>query len=362
MIWYSQEARSYMLFAAFSALSFLFFARLDRRRSNRDLVAWTVFSALALATHFFAGFLVAPEALWLLWRLRDRRTVAAVVGVALVQVALVPLAVSDSTHSVGWIKAFPLSVRIKQVPVEFALSTLYKSGAVSYGLIGAAVLVLAVAALLIWGLPGERRRGALLAAGVAAFAILVPIAMAALGRDYLVPRNLIAAWVPLALVLAAACTAPRTLPAGVALASLLVASFLYSGALIDSRWQYQRDDWRGVARALGPAGVPRAIVAYDSGFAFQPLAIYLRGVSWSVPTDAVAVREVDVIGNSWQDAPPTLPAGVRLLSERTVAGFRVLRFAITGAWRQTPRELGARAGALLPPAPASPDVLIQRPA
>jgi hypothetical protein len=218
-----------------------------------------------------------------------------------------------------------------------------------------------VCALLVWGMPWERRRGPLLAAGVGAFVILVPVLMAALGRDYLIPRYLILAWIPLAVVLAAACSAPRTLPAGAALATLLVASFLYAGALIDSQWQYQRPDWRGVAHALGRPSVPRAIVAYDSGFAAQPLAVYLAGVPWQAPRGQVAVREIDVVGSSWQDAPAALPSGVHLISDRAVTGFRVLRFALSGSWLQTPQALGARAGSLLPPAPASVAVLIQRP-
>jgi hypothetical protein len=320
-----------------------------------------VFSSLAIVTHFFAGFLLAAEALWLLWRLRDRETVAAVGVIALVQAALLPLALSDTTHPLQWIKAFPLSIRIKQIPVDFALSTLFKSSAVSYGLIGAGLLIAVVGGLLVFGLAPQRRRGPLLAAGVAGFVILVPIAMAALGRDYLISRNLIAAWIPLAVVLAAVCTAPRTLPVGAALATLLIASFLYAGGVIDSEWQYQRPDWHGVARALGSAPVARAIVAYDSGFASQPLAVYLSGVPWQQPSGPVNVREIDVVGSSWQDAPPALPAGVRLLSDRTVQGFRVLRFALAGTWQQTPQALGTRAGALLPPAPAAPAVLIQRP-
>src|SRR5689334_15330773 len=58
MIWYSQEARSYMLLVAFAAASFLCFAKAWREPSRRQLTWWAVFSALAILTHFFAGFLV----------------------------------------------------------------------------------------------------------------------------------------------------------------------------------------------------------------------------------------------------------------------------------------------------------------
>ncbi|MFZ1996362.1 MAG: glycosyltransferase family 39 protein, partial [Solirubrobacteraceae bacterium] len=68
LIWYSQEARAYMLLTALSGASFLWFVRACRDPSARNLAWWAAFSSLAVMTHFFAGFAIAPEALWLLWR------------------------------------------------------------------------------------------------------------------------------------------------------------------------------------------------------------------------------------------------------------------------------------------------------
>ena len=62
LIWFSQDARAYALVFLLTALSFLFFARARRSGARRDLAWWAVFSALAFATHYFAGFVVAPEA------------------------------------------------------------------------------------------------------------------------------------------------------------------------------------------------------------------------------------------------------------------------------------------------------------
>ena len=117
MIWYSQEAREYMLLALFCAVSFLFFARLWHRSSRRNLIWWATFSALALLTHYFAAFVVWPEAAALLFRQRKRSTVLAVAVVAVVQIALLPHFLSHEAHPAGWIGAFPLSVRIKQIPM-----------------------------------------------------------------------------------------------------------------------------------------------------------------------------------------------------------------------------------------------------
>ncbi len=61
LIWYSQEARAYMLLAALSGASFLWFVRARAAPSRRNLAWWAIWSSLALMTHFFAGFLVAPR-------------------------------------------------------------------------------------------------------------------------------------------------------------------------------------------------------------------------------------------------------------------------------------------------------------
>ncbi|MFL5899572.1 MAG: protein O-mannosyl-transferase family, partial [Solirubrobacterales bacterium] len=54
LVWYSQEARGYALFALLTALSAIYFVRALDRGARRDFVLWGVFSALALATHYFA--------------------------------------------------------------------------------------------------------------------------------------------------------------------------------------------------------------------------------------------------------------------------------------------------------------------
>ncbi|MGZ4321394.1 MAG: glycosyltransferase family 39 protein [Solirubrobacteraceae bacterium] len=360
LIWYSQEARSYMLFTVLCGLSFWLFARSLREPSRRNLVWWAVASAGAVLTHFFAGFLVAPEGVWLVLKYRNRATLIAAGAVAVVQVAILPLAIGDTSHPLQWIKAFPLAIRIKQVPVDLGLGSLYQSSLVSDGLLGAALLAAAVAALLYFGGEPQQRRGAIVAAAIAAVVLLVPLVLAELGRDYLVSRNFAPAWIPLAVVLGAACTVPRARSVGAALAVVLLVAFVYAGVRIGNSPQYQRPDWRGVAAALGPASGSRAILAYDSGFAAQPLTVYLHGVPWSQPAQTpVTVSEVDVVGSVYQQASQTLPAGARLLSSKVVkGGFLVDRFAVPG-WRLTPAQLAARAPSLLGPAGAAPAVLLQ---
>lgn len=369
MIWYSQEAREYGLLAALCAASLIFFARAwHAPGSRRDLVWWTVLSALALLTQYFALFLIGAEALLLLYRRRDAGVVLALVALALVEATLIPHLVSHQAHPAGWIDNFRLSVRVRQVPVAFGFSPQYQSQtALSYGLLAAAVLVGAMIVLLLVGADGPELRGAGLAAGLAAFVLVVPLVLALVGHDYYEPRALIPAVIPLAVVVGAACAAPRARVAGAALAVLLAALFVYAAVKINTDHRYQRANWNGVAAALGRARGTRAIAAYDGTFATAPLAVTMPGVAWTGPDQTpqvgqtpVTVREVDVVGDLGQSVSAHLPAGVRLLSSRTVDNYLVYRFALRRPWTAvTPQQIGASATKLVGPASGVPAVLIQ---
>ncbi len=366
MIWYSQEAREYMLLSLLCGLSFLYFARQLNQPSNRNLALWTVFSALALLTQYFAAFLVAAEALALLYTFRSRATLIALGALVVVEAALVPHLISHASHPRGWIDAFALAIRIKQVPVAFGLGTLYLGPVVDYGLLGAAVLVGCLLALLIIGADRRQLRGAAIAAAVAAFVLLAPLALALVGHDYYEARALMPAWIPLAVVVGAACSAPRARLAGGALAVVLLGAFVYAGIRISDNHQYQRPDWRGVAAALGTPSGTRAIVAYDGTYATAPLALYLPGLAWTgrgqtPQPDAVpvTVREVDVIGNPYQQTVSSLPAGIRPIGSATVVGnYKIERFRLARAWDLPRSAIAERATALLGQA-APADVLVQ---
>src|SRR3954463_13711389 len=72
LVWFSQEARAYALLALLATASVALFARALERPTARGLTGWAVVCALALAAHYFAIFVVAPQVVWLLWRLRGR--------------------------------------------------------------------------------------------------------------------------------------------------------------------------------------------------------------------------------------------------------------------------------------------------
>lgn len=361
MIWYSQDATEYMFLAAMSGASFLYFARSLREPSTRNLVWWGVFSALALLTHLFAIFLLGGEAVWLLYRVRWRSVLVGAAPLLVTIAALAPLALSHTSAAlVGFITQTPLRIRIEELPVSFALGTLYKSSLVNEGLLGAAVVTAIVIVLLVTGSSGKQLRGAGVAALMAACAIFAPLLLALAGHDYFIDRALMPAWIPLAVVVGAACTARRTLPLGMAFGAIVLAGFVYAQVQIGRNPLYQRPDWRGVAHALGTNSDARAIVAYNGNLATDPLLYYLPRTRWGTsPQTLVSVGEVDVVANIWQPLPRSLPRGVKLLGHTSVSDFVVDRFRVTPAWRLTLTEIAARAGELAPPAPAGSPVVFQ---
>jgi uncharacterized membrane protein len=369
LIWYSQEAREYMLLTALTGASVWLLVRAWRAPTAGRLAWWAVVAALALSTQYFAVFLIGPEALVLLYMLRNRASVVAVAPPVAAGLAFLPHALDHASHPAGWINSVgPLAVRLKQVPVAFGLNTLYRSSIVDYGLLGAALLVGVLIVLLVAGAEGRQLRGAGIAAGLAACALLIPLTLALAGHDYYEARALIPAWIPLAVVIGAAATAARARAPGAVLVVVLLAGFVWAGIRISDHPQYQRPDWQGVAAALGKAKRTRAIIAYDGPFAAAPLAVLLRGVDWTgsgqnpQPGNATLhVKEVDVIGNTAQRVIRPLPAGVRLIGSKQVAGYLVARFRIRGGWRLPRASIGARAPALLGPAAPGPAVLVQRP-
>jgi hypothetical protein len=298
MIWYSQEARSYMLLLVLTGASFWWFVRCWRDGSARNLTWWAAFSAAALMTHFFAGFLVGPEALLLLWRLRSRAAVIAFAVVAAAQAAMLPFALTDATASygTGWIAAHPLVNRIATTVIQWGASNLDRRVTTPVGLGGGALVALAVVLLVVGGGDGRTRRGAALAGTLVALVLLLPLALALAGQDYFLSRNELPGFVPAVAVVAAACAAPRARVAGAALAAVLLTLFCLTAIDVQTHPYLQRANWRAVAQALGSAAAPRAIIA-AGGSTADPLKVYLPGVSWVQPQRRrVAIGEVDIVG------------------------------------------------------------------
>jgi hypothetical protein len=214
----------------------------------------------------------------------------AAVPIVAVGAALVPLASDQSSPATTSIPG-ALGTRILELPKQ--LLTGFDAPAELVLTAAAALLVLAGAWLTFARAEPRARRGAALAGGLGAVAVVGVIAAGLVGVDYLNTRNMIEVWLPLAAVPAIGFAAPRPGALGPAAAVVLCAIFLASVLAVDANRTFQRDDWRGAAQALGPASVPRAIVV-TPGDGVLPLQIYLPHARMLRSGDEV--REIDVLG------------------------------------------------------------------
>jgi mannosyltransferase len=363
MIWYSQEARAYMLLAALTGASFLWFIRARRDPSPRSLAWWAIWSSLAVMTHFFAGFAVAPEALWLLWIVRTRLVAAAVVVVAFVQGAMLPIALVDTSHGTWWIARIPRIHRIASTILEWGVSIVYRRATITEALVGGAIFLLVVTLLLVLGGDKQTRAGAKVGAAIAACVMLVPLALGFLGQDYFFSRNLIPAFVPLTTVVAAACVVPRARVLGGAFAIALLSMFSVAAVTVQTEPTLERPNWRAVAHAIGPTAVPRAIL-YAGGNYADPLKIYLPHVNWDEPpAQPVRIQEIDLVGAlKW--LPPIrrrAPEGTRLLGYKITTGSAIDRFALRDPITTSINGLVELAPHLLRHMPGSLLVFFQQP-
>ncbi len=332
LIWYSQEARSYALLVFFGALSFLFFLRaLDSRGRPRELALWAVASALALGSHYFAFFAVGIEAVWLAVALRHRwrAVLPALAAVGAAGAALIPLiAAQTNPNHIGWIEESALGERFFQTGVSFLIGetghVIAEPPRVHYAVLPALAIALAAATLLALGTRRERRGGVI--ALVVGLGVLALAGAAALvGKDYVVERNLLPALVPLAAVVALGLGAVRARLVGVLLAVALCAYWLAFDVYVTQTPNLQRPDYRGVAKTLGPARVPRAIVSWR--LAGDPLRWYLDDGAMRWFGGGEAVREVDLVGKrNVAERPANLPpvfrlAGVERMQRLTIARY-----------------------------------------
>jgi hypothetical protein len=139
-----------------------------------------------------------------------------------------------------------------------------------YVWIGALVVLLLAVGFLIARASPTERRGAWLAGVVAALAIGVPVGIAVLADrvtngdgDYFLDRNVLGAWVPLTVFVAAGLAARRAGALGIACLAAIVCWSLVVQIRIVTTPAFQRDDWRAVAAELGDRP-PSAVVVYPA--------------------------------------------------------------------------------------------------
>jgi mannosyltransferase len=365
LIWYSQEARAYELLVLTSACTLLAFAYARERPSRGRLTAWALTAGVALVSHYDAALVVVPEAIWLL--AAHRRRVGpwlAVAFVAACGAALLPLLIAQSNAgNAAWIKKAPLNDRLGQILPQFLLGTGTR-GYVELKWLG---FVLAAGALvLLAGFASStvRRR----AAGVAAIALggfALILVVDAAGSDTILTRNLLALWLPLAMLVAAgALSTARFWRVGAAITALLCAIGLAATISVATTGTLERPDWAAVAKALGPwpaagqpAGATRVLLFQRDPWLKSLSQVYLPHASQvgKDPPPTHDTTEIDVIVNSspagaqnhwlcWWGAgcnlyPSKLARRYRIPGFRPVAHIRIGQFTILRLVANHPRPV-----------------------
>jgi hypothetical protein len=328
-VWYSQEARAYGLYTLMVALAVLCFLRALREPTPGALTAFAVSGALALLTHYFAVFLLAPMCLWLVLehRVHRRVTLVAVAGVGAVGVALLPLVVAQGGRGTQWIGRWPLGERLEAIPQYYLTG---ESGApLGHGVeLLIALPVLGGLFFGLWrGLTRLEERQALIVLVLSACGVLIPVVLLIFGLDYLAPRNLVAAMIPLTALLALVIAAQRTGRVGAALAGVVALAFLAMSVDVNLSPRLQRGDWHGVSKVLqGTPANERVITTVELGAA--PLEYYLPPLHNLARGGAVTVSEIDETGYAPLRASAGSPPapGFHLSNRYDVNGLIVYRF------------------------------------
>ena len=348
LVWYSQEARSYALMVLFVTAALYFFAQSLRDPTPRTLAMWAVASALAICSHYFAAFLVLPQAVWLLSRSTARRRAAIAVGaVVLAGLALVPLAVAqEGSGRRNGFTDIPLISRVGELCLNFVAgqepSPFAGSHAVDVlqllALFGGGLLTAGAICLVVQRGLRRDRRAAVVAGVLGGGAIGVPLVLAVVGIDFINPRNLIAALVPLLILVAIGFGMPRSGRLGLAGGGALCAMFAVVVVAINVSAQMQRPDWRGAADAID-ASAPGAQVFVVPRSGDDPLAYYLgaevvhHGWPSHVRTDVIPV-----LSTNFKVRRP--PGPFHLADEQGLAPYFVLwRFEAMHAVRVRLRDL-----------------------
>jgi mannosyltransferase len=324
LVWYSQEARTYAVLVLVCSLSFLFFLRVLSEPGSRTLAGWSIFSALAVTTHYFAWLFVAVEATWLLAALaaERRRVLIACLFPAAVTLALVPL-LFHQKGGIAWVADIPLGYRLWQLPAEWA--TGYSDPATWILLVELALAATAIA-LVVARSSASELRGARIAGGVALAGLGAALVAAAIGSDYMLPRYMLPFWMPFAAAIAIGLGASRARAAGVAVAAALCALSLALTLEVASTDTLQRPDWRRVARLVGTSTQRRLVTtpAFRQSFA---VLHYLDGAALLAPQQAARVSEIDVVdyreSSRGRDYKLCWWGAVCILPRRDEARFRV---------------------------------------
>ena len=362
LVWYSQEARSYALVVPLVTAGLLFFLRSLKSGRRMDIAGWTGFSLLALATHYFAAFVILTEAVWLLVARRDARgmIVAALGCVGTLAVIQLPLAMHQRCHGRQFDDS-SLLARAVRVPKQYFMGLTLEDGPVEAALALVGVVACVMSAWLLVSRLDRHERGITWrVASVGAFGIALPIALAAAGFNYVNTRNLVVALPPLLVAVAVVAGALRASRAGRFLAGAITLAFLAAVATVFVEPRFQREDWRGIAASVAPQR--EQVMVVTPGYDHLPFQPYLHSArelpAAGVITDRIVVAALPVFGDVKlkpplpRGTPAPLPPvrGFRLVDRRDARSYTVLTYQAGAPRLIKPRTLrGSALDARQPP-------------
>jgi hypothetical protein len=255
-----------------------------------------------------------------------------------VAIALLPLAALQARHRrLGWVGGLDLDERVTEALQRLVAAAQPSSWAGATGarvtphvwILALAVLVLAAALLVTRASPHERA-GALLALGVAALGVGVPIAMAIVADaftggdgDYFLDRNVLAAWVPLGVFVAGGLAARRAGVLGAVCLAALVCWGLASYLDVVTSPELQRDDWRSVADALPDSGA--AVVVYP---AYQSAALARQRPDLIEQVQPEELDTIVLVLAGFDEAPMSfrVPEGFAEAGVEEIQHFRLVEY------------------------------------
>jgi hypothetical protein len=229
-----------------------------------------------------------------------------------------PLAIHqrDTSHT-AYIAAVPFSSRIGGT-LGWHLLGPYGPSTLRAVVLSLVVVVAMTLRLARWG-SAPVKRNALLLAGIALTAFVLPLLIAPGSfRD----RNLIVVLPPLLLIAGAAFVPRLTRPLAVVAGLAVAAVLLVPTVLAAHRLELQREDWRGMAKLIGPPSKTRAVVAYPR-FEYLPLTHYRPDLR-PVTSGGVRLSELVVVGRT-QLSTLHFPHGFRRIEDKRLGTLRLLR-------------------------------------
>jgi 4-amino-4-deoxy-L-arabinose transferase-like glycosyltransferase len=345
-VWYSQEARTYALLGLCSALSFWAFLRALEKPERGRLALWAAAASAAVLSHYFAGYLVAAEGVWLVYATRRRAAVLASAVVLLVAAALVPLLVSQADNRTQWIENSSLPSRVVEVAKKAVTGEIAPTRNWQLALFG--LLIAGAIGYALTHLTQTERRAVGLTVGVGGVALGAPLLLDVVGLHYLISKNVTPAITILLIGAGVILGAENARHVGIAAAAAACAFFLavsVAGAVDPA---LQRPDYRTAARGLGVPYPAQVVVTPNLGD--MPLAHYRPGAAaipatgWSA-SEVVVVRPLPRADESRRRAAtPPPPPGFTFAGRVDAPSYTLICFDSSAARLATPAQLLALAG------------------